>query len=140
MAADLPQYSLVRRPSTPDGTLGIWFNRDGTELCKTIELPWLDNHPETSCIPAMVVRFERFISPKHGQVWVATDVPDRSEIEVHNANLAKQLLGCIGVGNSFGTLEGLPAVLNSVDTLNRLRATLPGSFRLNITWETPLST
>lgn len=82
----------------------------------------------------MLVTFERFISPKHGQVWVATNVPGRSEIEVHNANLAKQLLGCIGVGNGFGTLDGLPAVLNSVDTLNRLRAKLPGSFKLNISW------
>ncbi len=137
MATDFPQYSLIRQASTPDGTLGIWFNQDGTELCKTIELPWLDNHPQTSCIPAMLVRFEPFISPKHGHVWVATNVPGRSEIEVHNANLAKQLLGCIGVGNSFGTLDGLPAVLNSVDTLNRLRAKLPASFTLNISWATP---
>ncbi len=137
MTADLSQYSLIRQPSTPDGTLGIWLNQDGTKLCKTIELPWLDNHPQTSCIPAMPVTFERFISPKHGQVWVATNVPDRSEIEVHNANQSKQLLGCIGVGNTFGTLDGLPAVLNSVDTLNMLRATLPANFTLNITWAPP---
>lgn len=32
----------------PDGTLGTWLNPDGSELCKTIELPWLNNHPQTS--------------------------------------------------------------------------------------------
>ena len=127
-------YLLIRQPSTPDGTLGTWFNPDGSELCKTIELPWLDNHPQTSCIPAMAVNFERYISPKHGQVWVATNVPNRSEIEVHAANLARQLLGCLGVGDEFGVLDGLPAVLNSQATLAMLRETLPENFTLNIAW------
>jgi Family of unknown function (DUF5675) len=135
MTPSTPVYLLVRRPSTPDGVLGVWFNPDGAELCKTIELPWKNNEPDISCIPAMLVTFERFMSPAHGQVWEATNVPERSEIEIHAANLASELKGCIGVGDTFGTLSGHAAVLNSQVTLNKLRAALPAKFQLNISWE-----
>lgn len=82
----------------------------------------------------MLVIWERYISPTHGQVWIATNVPGRSEIEIHAANWARELLGCLGVGDSFGTLEGLPAVLNSQATLAMLRNALPATFTLAISW------
>ena len=79
-------------------------------------------------------QLQLYNSPTHGQVWVATNVPGRSEVEVHAANWAHQLLGCLGVGDSFGTLSGLPAVLNSQHTLTKLRTTLPATFSLAISW------
>lgn len=117
----------------PDRTQGIWLNDDGSQLCCTMELPWHDNHPQISCIPEGSYTFDNYESPKHGQVWMAQNVPNRSNIEIHNANFASQLLGCIGVGNSFGSINLTPAVLNSVNTLNKLRAELPSTFNLTIT-------
>ena len=123
----------IVRAYFPDRTQGIWYDDNDQQLCCTIELPWLDNEPDKSCIPVGTYRFIAYLSPTHGNVWMAQNVPGRGNIEIHNANWAKQLLGCIGVGDAFGILEGLPAVLNSVNTLNMLRDTLPQSFDLEIT-------
>lgn len=123
---------IVRNPSTPDGTQGIWYNDDGSVLCYTIELPWADNHPQVSCIPIGTYNVQKYISPKHGHVWQLMDVPNRSNIEIHGANTIDDLLGCIGVGDSFGVINLLPAVLNSQKTLNMLRSTLDDNFTLTI--------
>ena len=65
-------------------------------VCNTIELPWLQNQRNVSCIPEG--RFElrkRFIK-KFGLHLLVVDVPDRSWILIHPANDAKtQLKGCI---------------------------------------------
>ncbi|NOS94232.1 MAG: hypothetical protein HOP30_20135 [Cyclobacteriaceae bacterium] len=65
-------------------------------VCNTIELPWLQNERNVSCIPEG--RFElrkRFIK-KFGLHLLVVDVPDRSWILIHPANDAKtQLKGCI---------------------------------------------
>jgi len=53
-------------------------------------------------------------------------------IEIHAANFAKQLLGCIAVGSSIGEIDGTPAVLNSQHTLLKLHTILPDHFTLTI--------
>ena len=123
---------LTRQPSTPDGTLGELRDDQGCFLCYTIELPWFDNEPDKSCIPAGTYDFARYVSPKHGSVWMAHNVPGRSAIEIHPANLADELLGCIGVGSSIGQIDKLPAVLNSQNTFKMLLSTLPDEFTLTI--------
>lgn len=140
--------NLIRQPSTPMGTFGDWYKDDGTLLCKTVELPWDDNIPDKSCLPAVPTLFERFISPEHGQVWLAQNTAPRVGCEVHNANFWFQLLGCIGVGDSSAPLKYLgteypqytgrifPAVCNSQKTLIMLRSYLPERFTLNISWAT----
>ena len=127
-------YTLIRKKSNNDGTLGE-LKHDGSHLCFTIELPWLDNHHQTSCIPIGNYNVEKYQSPKHGQVWQVMNVPNRYNIEIHGANTINDLLGCIGVGSSIGTIGGLPAVLNSQKTLSYLRAVLPDNFTLEITNE-----
>ena len=121
---------LIRQPSTTE-TFGELRN-DGNHLCYTIELPWLDNEPDKSCIPPGTYEFNKYISPKHGFVWLARNVPNRTEIEIHPANFASDLLGCIGVGDSIGQISGVNAVLNSQETFAMLKATLPDSFNLTI--------
>jgi len=51
---------------------------------------------------------------------------------VHNANDIDDLEGCIAVGSSFGTVNNLPAVINSVATLDMLNQKLPDEFDLTI--------
>jgi len=123
---------LKRQPSTDDGTLGELFDDDGNHLCYTIELPWKENLPDKSCIPLGTYEFNRYISPKHGSVWIARDVPNRTNIEIHPANLADELLGCIGVGDTIGNIDGMVAVLNSRSTFRMLLSTLADSFSLTI--------
>lgn len=100
-------------------------------LCDTLELPWLDNHEKTSCIPAGTYTAIAFQSPHNGSVWILENTTPRSMIEIHSANLTSELLGCIAVGVK-GFLGQQPAVLHSRDTLLMLKKKLPPRFTLKI--------
>lgn len=124
---------ITRAPSGMQGTFGIW-TLDSMPLCLTCELPWLDNAPAKSSISSGTYHCVRHVSPKYpdGNTWEVTNVPGRSGILIHNGNDINDLLGCIAVGSSFGIVAGLPAVLNSRDTLAMLNARLGDEFDLNI--------
>lgn len=128
----LPTYTLNRKPSTPLGTFGQLMDGRGNPLCLTCELPWNDNHPQTSCIPAGTYKVIRHNSPDHPDTWEVMNVPGRSAILIHNGNTKLDSRGCILVGDKFGTVNDYPAVLNSVATMQRLRAILPSDFVLTI--------
>ena len=106
-------------------TFGVMFTDDGTKECETIEKPWDNNAPGTSCIPAGSYTARLRYSPHHGfAVFGLVDVPNRSDIEIHAANLASQLLGCIALGESRGQINGVDAVMASqhaVDTFMAAR-------------------
>lgn len=122
----------LNRLNTSDyGTFGELL-RDGTRIAVTCELPWADNRPLVSCIPQGVYHVTRFSSPSKGADFLVNGVPDRSMIEIHVANLPSELLGCIGVGDITGAINGKPAVLNSRATLGRLLDTLPDEFMLDV--------
>lgn len=131
---ELPTYFIVRQPSTSNGTFGTFYDDKSNKLCLTVELPWLDNTPQISCIPSGTYQVSQYASPKHGLVWQILGVPDRSNIEIHPANDINDLLGCVGVGNAMGEVNGLPAVLNSQITFSMLKLKLPDSFTLDINW------
>lgn len=128
----IPQYTIQREPSTPDGTLGEWMDEKGNHICYTVELPWADNETDKSCIPCGNYKVIPHNSPAHPNVWEITNVPGRSGILIHAGNSEKDVLGCIAVGDSQGEIKGLPAVFNSVSTLNKLRGELPSDFILTI--------
>lgn len=68
----------------------------GTELCKTIELPWKNNQPRVSCIPEGGYRLRRRHSPRFREHFEVMDVKDRKYILFHAGNDAgKELRGCI---------------------------------------------
>ena len=69
---------------------------EGTELCKTIELPWKNNQPRVSCIPEGRYRLRRRHSPRFREHFEVIDVKDRKYILFHAGNDAgKELRGCI---------------------------------------------
>lgn len=102
-------------------------------LCFTIERPWLNNQHGISCIPTGIYQVEQYNSPTKGDVWQLLNVPNRSNIEIHPANFASQLEGCIAPGDAIGELEGMSAVLHSRKTFSMLKSCLPDSFQLTIT-------
>lgn len=135
--------TLTRALSSAQGTLGTLVA--GDLKLRTIELPWDDNVPDKSCVPAGQYLLVPYISPKHGRVWRLHNpelnvygqgfVPEggRNEIEIHAANFARELLGCIAVGlTAFPMLDGVThqvvAAVNDSDmALNDLRNLLdPG--------------
>lgn len=69
---------------------------EGTEVCKTIELPWKNNQPRVSCIPEGRYRLRRRHSPRFRDHFEVMDVKDRKYILFHAGNDAgKELRGCI---------------------------------------------
>jgi hypothetical protein len=79
----------------PNGTNGEIYN-DGSRLCFSIELPWLNNKHNISCIPEGRYRLVKNFTERHKWHLLLLDVPHRDDILIHPANDAKrQLLGCI---------------------------------------------
>lgn len=73
---------------------GLYLN--GTRLCYTIELPWLENQVGCSCIPEGTYTLRKRFSEKKKWHLEVLAVPGRSMILIHPANNAmKELQGCI---------------------------------------------
>lgn len=78
-----------------EGTNGI-ITLNGELVCYTIELPWRNNAPGISCIPAGTYMVEKRFSRKFQWHLHLTGVPGRNLILVHPANNAlRELKGCI---------------------------------------------
>jgi len=115
-------------------TLG-YFYVDGADFKgKTMELEYNDNKKRISCIPPGTYTVVKRTSPKYGQHFHITNVPNRDMILIHGCNYSRQLLGCIGVGESFIDLDhdGLKDITNSKATLAKLYSIMPDEFQLII--------
>jgi hypothetical protein len=79
----------------PDGTNGKLMY-GGQLVCHSIELPWLQNRRNVSCIPEGSYSLSKRNTKTRGDHLIVNDVPDRSGILLHPANDAlKELKGCI---------------------------------------------
>jgi hypothetical protein len=85
----------LTRGYDPEGTNGE-LRCDGNLICYTIELPWLQNQHNISCIPEGKYELRKRFVQKFGVHLVVVDVPERSWILIHPATDAKKhLQGCI---------------------------------------------
>lgn len=126
----MEMVKLYRESSQPTYTYGALVWND-TILCSTLERPWLDNQPKISCIPEGTYTAIAFNSPHNGDVWLLENTTPRSMIEIHAANFAEELEGCIAVGIR-SVLNGRAAVVKSRTTLDMLKKKLPPKFILTI--------
>lgn len=105
---------VLREPWTEQGTFGKLRILDERELeWDCIELPWRDNAPRISCIPAATFH-AKLVDSAHFErkVYLFDGIPGRSAVEMHPANWAgdvgagwhSDLLGCIALGMSRGTM------------------------------------
>jgi hypothetical protein len=102
--------------------------------CKSLELPWLDNERQKSCIPAGTYEVEKYDSPNKGLVFLVKNVPGRDSIEIHSGNYKRDTLGCILVGSGFEDInnDGNLDIIESRKTLDRLLGILNDNFKLII--------
>lgn len=88
---------------TDDGTetQGV-FVAAGKAFAVSLERPWLDNKPEISCIPAGTYLCKRRWSDHfQREVFEISDVPGRTNILIHPANLVTQLEGCVAIAEKY---------------------------------------
>jgi hypothetical protein len=99
------KLKLERKYFKPDYTLGYLFV-DGFFFSDTMELPWQDNISNISCIPTGVYKVRLDYSPKHGRVLPCIlNVPNRTNIEIHNGSYPSDTLGCVLCGRN--TVKGM---------------------------------
>lgn len=101
--------------------------------CKTLELPWLDNANDISCIPAGTypckwTRSNRLSKLAGHDVYTyeVLNVPNRAGVRIHSANYFYQLKGCIALGDAHKdiNIDGHLDVLHSGTTCAKFAAAL----------------
>lgn len=127
------KFGVLQRYKTSDqGTFGLL--NFSTWNCSTGELPWRNNLPGKSCIPAGTYIANPFNSPTHGPCYKLTNVPGRTDVELHVGNFCgntdqgykSDVLGCIILGSICTEIEGQLAVADSADTYKRFLSLLAG--------------
>ena len=132
---------LQRDPSTDEHTYGVLRVDDWT--LQTIERPWIpaDHLGGTngiSCVPCGTYQLVLHDTAAHPQTWALVnpdlgvwhdpiEVPPsggRSDVLIHPANMASQLLGCIAPGTDRKTLNGVAMVMQSRLAFSRIKAVL----------------
>lgn len=104
-------YHLRRYLMGQAATHGRFFTPEGLPICFSMELPWLGNRRQQSCIPAGRYPLRKRWSKKHGWHLHIQNVPGRGLILIHAANWPQQLLGCVAAGLVWQGHEG--ELLNS---------------------------
>ena len=101
---------------------------------RTLELPYLDNQKQISCIPCGDYKVIKRKSKKYGNHFHVLDVPNRSYILIHNGNFNYQTKGCVLIGDDLMYLNENDDidVINSKKTLKKLYSVLPDEFDLSI--------
>lgn len=125
--------------STP-GVLTV-FTEAGSRSWFTIEQPWRGNDQGASCVPPGEYELIPYESPTHGPTWCLHNpqlniyagfgmrraaLGGRDFCELHSANWARQLKGCIALGQEGQPLYDpstgrcMPAVERSCDAIQEL--------------------
>jgi len=93
------KHKLTRFDANEHGTIGRM------EKWRTLEEEDRGNRRSISSIPTGTYLVKRVISPKFGDTFEVTGVPNRSHILFHALNTEEGTEGCIGVGKKFGVLK-----------------------------------
>jgi|ETNvirenome_6_85_1030632.scaffolds.fasta_scaffold30023_4 hypothetical protein len=105
-------FALDRDFNNDKCTLGVLYAINGDFEVKTLELPWLDNTPNISCIPEGVYECRRSTFHVGGYpCWEICDIEGRTLVKIHIGNYPSDILGCVIVG--MGRSESTPAVWSS---------------------------
>ena len=134
--------ATITRQTHPKYTRGK-LTVDNGFTCDTLELPWLNNAPQVSCIPVGTYKVIPRTSPKYGNHLHVTGVSGRDLILIHWGNYAASankktgtpdIKGCILVGYGYADLDGdgLPEIVNSKKAFKALMLACPDGFELTI--------
>ncbi len=126
---------LWRFPSTKDGTFGVILDGD-IPFCVTIERPWLNNQKEVSCYPDGDYTCKRVESPKFGDTFEITNIPNRTLCLFHKGNIMDDTHGCTVLGEQFEPVMGKNGVVSSGKAFEEFLQRTQGinEFLLRVRW------
>lgn len=107
---------LVRVGEADGATFGVLLINGKPEFV-TLEEPWKENQRSISCIPTGAYKVKPVKSPRFGNTYEVTKVPDRSHILFHAGNTLNDTQGCILLGLQYGKIDGKAAILRSRDAM-----------------------
>jgi hypothetical protein len=128
---------LLNREYGEKQTTGCAFLIEGTQVLfqfVTLELPWLDNKHNISCISPGRYDVIKIMSPTKGKCFMLLIVPGRNGILIHKGNSTKDTQGCILVGSKFTDInkDGITDIIDSTITLNKLLELCPNKLEIVI--------
>ncbi|CAH6850386.1 hypothetical protein EDB29_1011131 [Vibrio crassostreae] len=124
---------LVTKNIDGIGTFGKLTLNGELFLC-TVEKEWKNNQPYISCIPAGEYDLVPHDSPKFGKCYALENKrvgvsiygpSERTHCLIHIANWPREVVGCIGVGESFHSQKW--GVANSTKAMGKLMELLDGN-------------
>lgn len=121
----MKRLRLVRVSEHNDATVGV-LCIDDRPMFTTLEDKWRNNEKMVSCIPTGTYTIERHVSPKFGECFQVTNVPNRDAILIHAGNTHKDTHGCILLGLTFGTLGTEMAILSSKQAVESFMTAMRG--------------
>ena len=125
---------LIRRLENEYQIIGSFYTDAGIFLCYTLELPWLNNARNISCILKGIYRVKKRWSAKYGWHFILQDVYGRSLILIHFGNFNSDTKGCILVGKELTDInkDSFLDVTQSKATIAYLLEIMPDEFNLEI--------
>lgn len=119
------KVKLIRYREDAEGTFGVVSIEQTDFACHSIELPWVNNLPNVSCIPPGKYRVEWGITGKHPEgIYVIQNVPGRTFIEFHSGDDITQIEGCILLGYELKMWIGLDELNRSWEAVHDFEAKL----------------
>lgn len=135
MANDRPPLALtlsvIRVGQSDRGTFGVLRAHD-VPFALTLEPPWKDNAPNESCIPTGHYICRRVRSPKFGDTFEVTQVPNRSHILFHKGNTLEDTAGCILIAEEFSGTFDQPMLASSERGFSEFLAFVKGQMAFNL--------
>ena len=129
---------LDRMPDYGISTLGRMYvvDNEGFVLydCCTLELPYLNNQQNISCIPKGQYDVVKRNSARFKDHLHILNVPNRTWILIHSGSFKQDTLGCVLVGTDWQDIDGDEELdlINSKKALSELLNILPSTFTLEI--------
>lgn len=121
----MPLVELKRFAYTPVGTFGRLHLPAFS--CFTVECPWMDNIPNTSCIPEG--RYEMALGYYNRGGYGAYEilqVPQRTHIKIHRGNNVSNIRGCVATGRRLGSVGAQWSVTDSRPTFAQFMQAMGG--------------
>ncbi len=123
---------LIRVGSSNRGTFGV-LRHDQIPFALTLERPWVDNQANVSCIPVGHYTCQRMRSPKFGDTFEVTQVPNRSHVLFHKGNTVDETHGCILVAEEFSGTFDHPMLASSARGFGELMQLMEDQMAFELT-------